>query len=225
MRKQILLFLFILLSVLCTNAQTGKTDSLRNAKKDSTLRALMHADSLKVNREFAELERMDRIKPLLVFPLLKGGDFSGVVPVADPTEVPDPNMDYKLLFELTSVNPDSIAKDLNAGLVEIARKINLHVASGISAKRIFPVVVVHAAAIHALKNNVAYQKKYKMDNPNIGLIHDLEQMGARFIVCGQAMAFFDIKKEELLPDMRISLTAQTALSQYQLKGYVLFQLQ
>jgi predicted peroxiredoxin len=68
---------------------------------------------------------------------------------------------------------------------------------------------VHAAALNAIKNNEAYQKKYKVDNPNIKLINDLKNIGAKFIACGQAMEFFEVKKEELLQDIKISLTAQT----------------
>jgi len=56
------------------------------------------------------------------------------------------------------------------------------------------------------------------------LISDLEKIGAKFIACGQAMEFFEVKREELLPEVKISLTAQTVITQYQLKGFVLHQL-
>lgn len=59
-----------------------------------------------------------------------------------------------------------------------------------------------------------------MDNPSIKLIDDLKKIGATFIVCGQAMEFLEVKKEEFLPEIKISLTAQTVLTHYQLKGYV-----
>jgi intracellular sulfur oxidation DsrE/DsrF family protein len=86
------------------------------------------------------------------------------------------------------------------------------------------VIVVHAGALYAISNNAAYQKKYKLDNPNLKTIDELEKKtGARFIACGQAMAFFEVKKEDLLPEVKISLTAQTVLSHYQLKGYVKYQ--
>ena len=194
-------------------------DSLLHAK-DSTLRALFAADSIKVANDFAEKVKWSKMEAKAEYPLLKGGKFSSIIPVKDPTEIPDPNMDYKILFELTANNPDSTVKDINAGLDEIARVINLHIASGIPVKRIMPVIVVHAAALNAIKNNDAYKKKYKIDNPNIRLINDLEKIGARFIACGQAMEFFEVKKEELLPLVKVSITAQTAITQYQLKGYV-----
>ncbi len=219
MTKQFFILLFVCTSFYFADGQAAMSDSLRLAK-DSTLRAMIHADSIKVDKDFAEKAKWEKIYAKAEYPLLKGGKNSGIVPVKDPAEIPDPNMDYKILFELTANNPDTAMKEINLGLDEIARVINLHVASGIPVKRILPVIVVHAAALNALKNNEAYQKKYKMDNPSIKLIGDLEKIGAKFIACGQAMEFFEVKKEELLPNIKVSLTAQTAITQYQLKGYV-----
>lgn len=230
MRKHLSCMLFACISFLFATGQAAMSDNLLHLKdstlhaKDSTLRITFHEDSIKIEKEFTDKAKWERMEAIEQFPLLKGSKMSGVIPVSDPTENPDPNIDYKILFELTGNNPDSTAKDINAGLDEIARVINLHIASGIPEKRIKPVIVVHADALHAIKNNEAYQKKYKMDNPNLKLIHDLEKMGAKFIACGQAMAFFEINKEELLPEVKISLTAQTVISGYQLKGYVLHQL-
>ncbi|MEI9955327.1 MAG: DsrE family protein [Ferruginibacter sp.] len=104
--------------------------------------------------------------------------------------------------------------------MEIARIINLHVASGIPVNKIFPVIVMHGGVLKAVSTNAYYKEHLKMDNPNLKLIDDLGKLGSKFIACGQAMAFLNIKKEDLLPVVKISLTAQTALSNYQLKGYV-----
>ncbi len=204
-------------------AQSSNSDSavlLLKMQKDSALRATMHADSAKIDKEFADKLKEAHLKGIAVYPALKGGDMSGVIPVKDPTEIPDPAMDYKLLFELTANNPDSAAKDINYGLTEVARIINLQVAAGIPLKRIMPVIVVHAGALNAFTTNEFYKEKYKTENPNQKLINDLAAMGTRFIACGQAMVFFDVKKEALLPIMKVSLTAQTVISSYQLKGYV-----
>lgn len=226
MRKQFSILLLACISFHFVSGQAAMSDSLLHLRdsilhaKDSTHRALFHEDSIKVEKEFADKAKWERVEAKAQYPLLKGSKNSGVIPVKDAVEIPDPNIDYKILFELTGNNPDSTAKDINAGLDEIARVINLHIAAGIPTKRIIPVIVVHAAALHALKNNEAYQKKYKLDNPNIRLINDLKKIGAKFIACGQAMEFFEVKKEEFLPDIKISLTAQTVLTQYQLRGYV-----
>lgn len=213
------IFVFVLFSNHFASAQSSMSDSLRKAK-DSTLRSLYREDSIKIGKEYAEKEKWEKIYARAEYPLLKGSKNSGIIPVAGATEIPDPNMDYKIIFEVVSNNPDSTIKEINAGLDEVARVINLHVASGIPVSRIKPVIVVHAAALNAIKNNESFQKKYKIDNPSLKLIADMEKMGAQFIACGQAMAFFDVKKDELLPEVKISLTAQTAISSYQLKGYV-----
>lgn len=221
--RKISLLLFACMTFFYASAQTTNLDSLMNARRlgrDSSLRALYTADSLKVTKEFSQKVKDDSLEARMIYPFIKGGKGSGVIPVKDPTEIPDPNIDYKILFELTGNNPDSTIKEVNYGLDEIARQVNLHVASGVPVKRLMFVIVAHAGAIHAFKNNEAFQKKYKINNPNIQLIDNLKKMGAKFIVCGQAMAFLEIKKEELLPDIKISLTAQTVLSHYQLKGYI-----
>jgi len=216
----------LLLACIIFNAvfsQATKSDSVINIlknQKDSTLRALIHMDSLKTEKEFAEKIKWEKLKVIAQYPVLNAGDNSGIVPVKDPSEIPDPAIDYKLLFELTGNNPDSIAKEINYGLAEVSRVINLHVASGIPLKKIFPVIVIHAGALNAITNNTFYKMHYKMDNPNLKIITELENLGAKFIACGQAMAFFNITKEDLLPVVKVSLTAQTVLTSYQLKGYV-----
>lgn len=210
------------------NALNLKKDSTFNSHKalqDSTYSAIIHTDSVKINKEFKEKIKWEKLKAVTIFPALKGGEFSGVIPVIDPTEIPDPNIEYKLLFELVENNPDSLSKEINMGLSEVARKINLHVASGIPLKKIIPVIVVHAGALFAFTTNTFFKEKYKVDNPNLKLINDLKNIGAKFIACGQAMAFLDLKREVMLPDVKISVTAQTVLSHYQLKGYVLYKLE
>lgn len=224
--EKLFILLFAVITFQLAAAQTKNIDStlaVRKVQKDSTLLAAMHADSVRIEKEFADKEKMDRMEAKVIYPLFKAGDASGIIPVAEITEAPDPNIDYKILFEITGNNPDSIIREINYGLAEISRVINLHIAAGIPAKKIIPVIVAHAGVLQALKNNEAFQKKYKIDNPNVKIIDDLKKFGAKFIVCGQAMAFLDVKKEELLPDMKVSLTAQTVLTQYQLKGYILKQ--
>ena len=156
------------------------------------------------------------------YPLIKGSKWSGVMPVEGITEVPDPKMRYKLLLEDVFPVRDSVsAKDINGGLAEVGRIINLHIASGIPKNKLDIVVVVHGPALFSLYTHQNYHKKYGIDNPNIAMMDELIKNGVRFIACGQAMNFLEVKKEEIDPRVHISLTAQTVLSGYQLKGYVL----
>src|SRR5690349_2151519 len=100
MRKQLFLLIFMLTSFLFAKAQTMMNDSLLKAK-DSTLRAAIHQDSIKIEKDFIEKAKWEKLKSQVQYPVLKAGDFSGFIPVKDADEIPDPNIDYKLLFELT----------------------------------------------------------------------------------------------------------------------------
>jgi intracellular sulfur oxidation DsrE/DsrF family protein len=209
--------LLVLVVVTCLTVSFGRGQSsdagaAGKASKDSLMHAKKMADSLKFAKLLAIAE----------YPFIKGGKWSGIIPVADPTEIPDPHQEYKMLFALTEKNPDSLAKDINSGLDEVARVLNLHFASGISAKQLHPVVVMYGPGLEALLTNESYKKIHSIDNPNLKIIKDLENAGARFIACGQAMAFHDTKKEDLLPEVKVSLSAQTVLSNYQLQGFVLY---
>lgn len=204
MRKT-LLFLISSSIFFSATAQPGAKDSVQKAK----------ADSIK----WAKLEAK------LVYPLIKAGKWSGVFPVSNPTEIPDPNISYKLLFELVINNPDTAAKEINHGLTEICRIINLHVASGIPVKNIIPVIVVHGHALFSFYTNENFKKKYKADNPNLSVVEEMiNKTGAKFIACGQAMNFIGVAQDEMIPQMKVSLTAQTVLSGYQLKGYKLYEI-
>lgn len=155
------------------------------------------------------------------YPLIKSSKWSGVIPVTNVTEKPDPSMQYKLLMEeVIPIKDSAAAKEISEGLAEVGRIINLHIASGIPKNKLDVVVVVHGPALYALHTNEVYKKKWGIDNPNIVLINELMKNGVKFIACGQAMNFFDVKQEEMVPNIKISLTAQTVLSNYQLKGYV-----
>ena len=233
-------FLLILISFISLTgfSQQYNLDSAQASlkmKKDSTLHALkkqrdssyyaqLHGDTLNVDKEFKEKTKWEKLKSVTLYPVFKAGDESGVIPVKYITETPDPKMDYKLLFELITGNPDSVAKQINFGLTEIARKMNLHVAAGVPLKKIFPVIVAHGPGLMAFTTNEFYKEKFKTDNPNLKIIRELEEKGAKFIACGQAMAFIDIKKEALLPVMKVALSAQTVLSDYMLRGYVLYKI-
>lgn len=193
--------------------------ALRKAK-DSTYHVELQSDSINIDKDFTDKVKWAKMKGSAIYPAIKGSENSGVIPVKNPTFIPDPKMEYKLMFELWQGNPDSLLKDINMGIGEVARKINLHVASGIPLNKIKIVIVAHGPILNALTTNAYYKEHFKLDNPNLKLINDLAAMGAKFIACGQAMAFMDLKKEALLPIVNVSITAQTALSYYQLKGYV-----
>ncbi|HMG68974.1 MAG TPA: DsrE family protein [Chitinophagaceae bacterium] len=162
------------------------------------------------------------------FPAIKGNKWGGVVPVQGIDEIADPNMQYKLLMELTGFaykgQDSSAKKEINAGLGTVARQLNLHEAAGIPRKNIDAVVVVHGGAIDVFLTNEKYKKRYGIDNPNIPLIKELQDYGVKIIACGQLLTFAKVEREDLVPGIKQALSAQTVLSTYQLKNYVYYDL-
>ncbi|GLU44434.1 hypothetical protein [Allomuricauda sp. NBRC 101325] len=219
MKKQLLLLLVGLLA-LNSYSQSSPNDS----ETDSIAIASAKADSIKMENAIKKrMEMFAKVAEIATFPVIEAGTFSGVVPVEDVTEIPNPDLDYKLLFELVEFDDEDPAK-VDASLTEVARIINLHAASGIPVEKIFPVLVVHAGSLNAFTTNTFYNEKFKMDNPNLKLIGELEDLGTKFISCGQAMFFFEVDKEALLPMFKVSLTAQTVMSSYQMQGYVKYRI-
>jgi intracellular sulfur oxidation DsrE/DsrF family protein len=162
---------------------------------------------------------------MATYPLIKDSKWSGVIPVPDIQERPDSLMKFKLLMEVTAWHADSASeREINGGLAEVGRLINLHIAAGISQKNIDAVVVIHGGALNVLLNNEAYRKKFHTDNPNLGLLRQFTQLGIKLITCGQAMAYFNFDRKDMIPEIKTALSAQVVLSNYQLKGFVLYKI-
>lgn len=162
----------------------------------------------------------------LMFPAVKNL-WAMVVAVEGIDELPDPNLEYNMVFDFTAIPTVGESKskmdsaEVNWGLTDIGRIYNLHVAAGIPKEKIHFVVAVHAFAARSFLKNEEYKKRFKIDNPNLSIIDELDKLGVKFLVCGQSLTWMGDKKEMLLPQAKVSLTAQTTLSSYQLKGYAL----
>jgi intracellular sulfur oxidation DsrE/DsrF family protein len=163
----------------------------------------------------------------VMHPLIKN-KWTGVLPVKNIDEIPNPSLKYNLLMEITSgiknKKDSNNINNMNGAFAEVGRLLNLHIAAGIPKKNIHVVAVVHAAALYYLLNNTTYKKKYGIDNPNMPILKELQDAGVKIIACGQAMHFFSVEKEDMIPGVKISLTAQTVLSSYQLQNYVYYDL-
>ncbi len=211
MKKLILVILCTVIITSFSKAQPSSKDSLFIADSISKARS-------KAFRDSAEKAFTSKA----IYPLIKSSKFSGVIPVSNTDEKPDINQQYKLLMEVTTGIKDSVAaKDINEAIAEVGRLINIHIAAGIPKKNITVVVVAHGGVLKAFYNDAVYKEKYRIDNPNIPVFNELLGAGVKFIACGQAMSFLNISKEQLLPWMKISLSAQTVLTDYQIRGYIL----
>lgn len=197
------LILFFIFSVYAAGAQPSAADSAAAAIKDSI--------------------RIARLNERSIFPVIHGTKRCGVWPEESITEKPDSTMKYKLLIDLTAGFTDAAkVKEINKGLAEIGRLINLHAAAGIPVRNIQVVVVARSTALPSFLNNDAFKQRYGIDNPNLSILKELEMAGAKFIACGQSMLELDIEKQSLLAPVKIAYSAKVALSSYQMQGYALF---
>lgn len=171
-------------------------------------------------------ERRDTLqnKSRVLFPVIK--DLGApVAEVAVIDEKLDPKMNYYLVVDFTYFpklegkedKQDSAAR--NDDLVDIGRIINLHVAGGVPKEKVNIVLAIHAIGMLSFLTNEAYQKKYKTDNPNVRIIEQLNNAGVKMLVCGQSLTWMGYKKEDLLPGVKVAISAQTVLTHYQSKGY------
>lgn len=214
MRLPLLILTIFSLFCFSSKAQT-KTDSLQSLKSDSTVikDSLAYKDSIRLEKL---LEKAD-------YPVIKRSKYSAALAVSNIDEKPDPKMKYKLLVEITGWEKDSASvRKVSGSLAEAGRILNLHIEAEIDKKNIEMVIVAHAGALNALLTNEKYKKKFHADNPNLDIIKQFQDNNIKIIACGQAMHFVDIPKEDLLPVVKVALSAKIVLSTYLSKGFILF---
>ena len=141
---------------------------------------------------------------------------------------PDPSLEYKIVVDFTAFNQlkpeekenyEIKPEEVNWGLGQLGRQLNLHVGAGIPKENITLVAAVHGIASKSFMTNEAYNKMYQMDNPNLDLLTMLHEAGVEFLLCGQSLG--EIDRKDLLPFAKVTFTAQTTLSEFQMKGYAL----
>jgi intracellular sulfur oxidation DsrE/DsrF family protein len=151
----------------------------------------------------------------LVNPVIK--NYGGIYDIPHAIEKPDPDLEYKIVVDLAmgSNKPDEI----NFGLNNIARMINLHVIGGVPKEKLNVVVAVHNEASYTIMNNEAYREKYKTDNPNLALYNELSAAGVKFFVCGQSIIARKIDPAKISDKVGIATSMLTIYTTYQMKGY------
>ena len=131
----------------------------------------------------------------------------------------DPDIDYKIVVDLKSSN-DNFA-EVNKGLNNVARLLNLHGVAGIPRENLHVAVAVHYTATPVILNNNGYRKKYDVDNPNLELIEQLKEAGVELYVCGQSLVARNYAFEDVNPDVEIALSMLTVVTEKTMQGYQL----
>ncbi len=134
-------------------------------------------------------------------------------------ELPDPNMDYKVVFDIAKAAPK--IDEVNPRLITIARYVNTLAKNGVPAEHRKIVVVFHQGGTEAVANNATFKARNDgHDNPNIAMIQKMKKAGIDFRVCGQALLGRKIAPADVMPEIEVDLWALTTIVNLELRGYV-----
>lgn len=128
------------------------------------------------------------------------------------------NVKFKVSFDVTD---RSKAGELNRKFISAARFLNMHSEAGVSAKDMNLAIVIHGSAVQDVTNAAHYNLANEQSNSNALLIAELLKHGVEIYVCGQSAASQGITVQNLLPGVRMSLSAMTAHALLQQDGYTL----
>ena len=149
----------------------------------------------------------------LIYPLVPG--HGGVVPL--PRAAEQPRKGAKAVFDITA---DAKPGEVNRGLEQVARLLNLYGAAGLKAGDVKIAAVCHGEADKAVLSDAAYFARFKVAaNPNLPLIRDLKEAGVEVFVCGQSLHELGFKAEEVAEEVPVADSAMLVLVNKQADGY------
>ncbi|MAY21129.1 MAG: hypothetical protein CL955_10975 [Erythrobacteraceae bacterium] len=125
---------------------------------------------------------------------------------------------FKVSFDVVD---RSDAGELNRNLVSAARFLNMHFEAGIAPEQMQLAIVIHGSAVQDVTNASHYNELNEQENANAALIAQLIKHGVEIHVCGQSAAFQNVDADDLLPGVRMSLSAMTAHAILQNQGFSL----
>ncbi len=157
------------------------------------------------------------IEGKMTYPVLDFDPWVGVMKSKAKALKYDRDLEYKVVVDVTDAIKDSTR--IIRPFTEVARTYNLNIANGVPKRKMNMAVVIHGGAIHAILNDEAYQKKFGTPNPNIKAIEAMKKAGIDFYVCAQILGFWQVPEENVFKDVKIALSAKTALITLDQKGY------
>ena len=132
--------------------------------------------------------------------------------------VPGAAVDAKSVFKVAfDVSEAAEPGETSRRLETAARFLNMHAAAGVPPAHMRVAIVVHGKAAMDLVTDA----RYGGDNANAALIAALVDAGVTIELCGQTAAYYDIAASDLLPGVRMALSAMTAHALLQQQGYTL----
>jgi len=144
--------------------------------------------------------------------------YSSAKDIPGARELPDPNVDYKVVF---SVAANAKADEIHPTLKTISTYLNTLAHNGVPANHRHIAAVFHQGGGDAVLANEVYKSRHEgVDNPNVELLKALKQAGVELRVCGQGLLGKKLDPSQVLPGVQVDLWAMTTMVNLQLRGYV-----
>ena len=158
-------------------------------------------------------DAFERGKTGLIYPLVPG--HGGVVPL--PRAAEQPRKGAKAVFDITA---DAVPGEVDKGLEQVARLLNLYGAAGLKAGDVKIAAICHGNADKAVLSDTAYRAHFNIAaNPNLPLIRDLKKAGVEVFVCGQSLHDLGFKEREVAEEVPVADSAMLVLINKQTDGY------
>jgi intracellular sulfur oxidation DsrE/DsrF family protein len=155
----------------------------------------------------------NEVRPRSVSPVIKG--YGPVVPIPGGEE--PPTKGTKVVFDVTAANKDQ-SKPL-PGLERAAVLLNLAGVAGLKPGDIEIAIVLHGDATAAALDNDAYHELTGKDHPHAELMKLLKDAGVKILVCGQSLERKNLDAKKVRAEVKVAVSAVTAVINYQSRGY------
>ncbi|WP_427450569.1 DsrE family protein [Litorimonas sp. WD9-15] len=145
-------------------------------------------------------------------------DFGKIATIDSDMSLPK-KLKLKVSFDVAAAGQPGTA---NRKFDSLARFINMHADAGVALKNMDIALVVHGGASKDLTRKDYYAAQYAgAENKNAELIKALVENGVEIYLCGQSAVYHDIDKSDLLPGVKMALSAMTAHALLQQDDYTL----
>ena len=128
-----------------------------------------------------------------------------------------PDQHYKIIMDVGD-GPNKHS-EINRGIESAARFLNMSVRNGIKAENLELAIVLHGGAAQAALSDQAHEQHFSVGNPNRGLVAELLNAGVDVFLCGQSAAYRGYRSDDLLPGVRVAVSAMTVHVRLQQEGY------
>lgn len=136
-------------------------------------------------------------------------------------ELPDPKLDYKIIFDVQSDKAGDKPDAVSPSLVTMAVLINTYEKNGVPPDHLHFSAIFHGKPILLVTDDATYKARTGVDhNPNAELLQQLAKAGLKMAVCGQSTMAQHYDFKSILPFVQINYSGSVTLINLQTRGYI-----